>query len=59
MKDLIFISSVQKELADKRRTIRGLVHGDALLDAMRGEMQKGIAVRRRDRSVSKKGRLGS
>lgn len=59
MKDLIFISSVQKELADKRRTICDPVRGDALLDAMRGEMQTGIAVRRRNRSVIKKGRLGS
>jgi len=59
MKGLIFISSVQKELADKRRTIRDLVRGGALLDAMRGEVQTGIAVHRRNRSVSKKGRLGS
>jgi ATP-dependent DNA helicase RecG len=31
MKELIFISSVQKELADERRAIRDFVRGDALL----------------------------
>ena len=31
MKERIFISSVQKELADERRAIREYIHGDALL----------------------------
>lgn len=31
MKDLIFVSSVQKELADERRAIRDFVHGNRLL----------------------------
>ena len=31
MKERIFISSVQKELADERRAIRDFVRGDALL----------------------------
>lgn len=31
MKELIFVSSVQKELANERETIRDFVRGDALL----------------------------
>ena len=31
MSDRIFISSVQKELAEERQAIRDFVHGDALL----------------------------